>query len=69
MHPDRGGNAVQFDRIARAYQTLTNPKLKANWEAYGNPDGRIKGKSQSLKIIHFMTTVGFTLFENFLFFD
>ncbi|CAI5439045.1 unnamed protein product [Caenorhabditis angaria] len=38
-HPDRGGDPVHFDRIAKAYQALTDKEAKENWEKYGNPDG------------------------------
>ncbi|CAI4230923.1 unnamed protein product [Auanema sp. JU1783] len=39
MHPDRGGDSVMFDKIAKAYQALTDNESKENWEKYGNPDG------------------------------
>ncbi|VIO96374.1 Uncharacterized protein BM_BM6961 [Brugia malayi] len=39
MHPDKGGDPVQFDRIAKAYQALTDDESRENWEKYGNPDG------------------------------
>uniref|UniRef100_A0A915ACS8 J domain-containing protein n=1 Tax=Parascaris univalens TaxID=6257 RepID=A0A915ACS8_PARUN len=39
MHPDKGGDPVQFDRIAKAYQALTDEESRENWEKYGNPDG------------------------------
>ena len=35
-HPSRGGNAKEFDQIAKAYETLTNNEFRANWEKYGN---------------------------------
>ncbi|GMR52909.1 hypothetical protein PMAYCL1PPCAC_23104 [Pristionchus mayeri] len=38
-HPDRGGDAMQFDRIAKAYQALTDETSRENWQKYGNPDG------------------------------
>uniref|UniRef100_A0A0N4ZPJ4 J domain-containing protein n=1 Tax=Parastrongyloides trichosuri TaxID=131310 RepID=A0A0N4ZPJ4_PARTI len=38
-HPDRGGDAEAFDKIAKAYQALTDDEARANWEKYGNPDG------------------------------
>ncbi|KAE9419890.1 hypothetical protein Angca_003294 [Angiostrongylus cantonensis] len=39
MHPDRGGDAQMFDKIAKAYQALTDDESRENWEKYGNPDG------------------------------
>lgn len=39
MHPDKGGDPIQFDRIAKAYQALTDEESRENWEKYGNPDG------------------------------
>ncbi len=39
-HPDRGGNAEVFQKIAKAYEALSDPEAKANWEKYGNPDGK-----------------------------
>ncbi|KAE9547988.1 hypothetical protein FO519_008807 [Halicephalobus sp. NKZ332] len=38
-HPDRGGDEMAFDMIAKAYQALTNDESRENWEKYGNPDG------------------------------
>lgn len=39
-HPDKGGNEELFQKIAKAYETLSNPDVRANWEKYGNPDGK-----------------------------
>ncbi|VDN50841.1 unnamed protein product [Dracunculus medinensis] len=39
LHPDKGGDPVQFDRVAKAYQALTDEESRENWEKYGNPDG------------------------------
>ncbi|PAV91335.1 hypothetical protein WR25_21915 isoform D [Diploscapter pachys] len=38
-HPDRGGDPVRFDQLAKAYQALTEEEARKNWELYGNPDG------------------------------
>lgn len=38
-HPDKGGDAAVFQKIAKAYEALSNPVARANWEKYGNPDG------------------------------
>ena len=39
-HPDRGGDAAMFQKIAKAYEALSDPDARANWEKYGNPDGK-----------------------------
>ncbi|CAM9406611.1 unnamed protein product [Chrysoparadoxa australica] len=43
-HPDKNpGNKMaedMFMKIAKAYEALTDPVSKANWEKYGNPDGK-----------------------------
>ncbi len=39
-HPDKGGNQELFQKIAKAYEALSEPEARANWEKYGNPDGR-----------------------------
>lgn len=42
-HPDKIGPAEspgQFNRIAKAYEALTDPIAKRNYERYGHPDGR-----------------------------
>jgi curved DNA-binding protein CbpA len=40
-HPDRGGDAKTFQRIARAYSALTDPAAKANFLEKGNPEGTL----------------------------
>jgi len=48
-HPDKNKNNPQaearFMMIAKAYEALTDPEAKANYEKYGNPDGK-----QSLEV-------------------
>ena len=40
-HPDKpGGNAELFQKIAKAYEALTDPAARENYEKFGNPDGR-----------------------------
>ena len=43
-HPDKNPNNPQaeatFMMVAKAYEALTNPVAKENWEKYGNPDGK-----------------------------
>jgi len=44
FHPDKNiGNeraAQMFMMVAKAYEALTDEVAKANWEQYGNPDGK-----------------------------
>lgn len=44
FHPDKNPNNPQaeatFMMVAKAYEALTNPVAKENWEKYGNPDGK-----------------------------
>jgi len=44
FHPDKNPNNPQaeatFMMVAKAYEALTNPVAKDNWEKYGNPDGK-----------------------------
>lgn len=41
FHPDKpGGNAELFQKIAKAYEALTDPIARRNFELHGNPDGR-----------------------------
>lgn len=43
-HPDKNpGNQTSLDiflRVAKAYEALTDPVAKKNWEEFGNPDGK-----------------------------
>ena len=47
-HPDRNMGdptaAEKFIRITKAYETLTNELVRANYEKYGNPDGPVPVK-------------------------
>ena len=36
-HPDRGGNADTFRLVKTAYDTLTDPKLRPNMNAFTKP--------------------------------
>ena len=37
-HPDKGGDAVAFQRIVKAYETLTDPAQREAWEAGASDD-------------------------------
>ena len=43
-HPDKNPNnpaaEAMFMMVAKAYEALTDPVAKENWEKYGNPDGK-----------------------------
>ena len=39
-------------QVARAYNTLTDPAAKENYELYGNPDGRQSLAVRSLSLSH-----------------
>lgn len=43
-HPDKNpGNQTALDiflKVAKAYEALTDPVAKKNWEEFGNPDGK-----------------------------
>lgn len=43
-HPDKNPNnpaaEAMFMMVAKAYESLTDPVAKDNWEKYGNPDGK-----------------------------
>jgi translocation protein SEC63 len=49
FHPDKnpGDRAAEakFMMVSKAYEALTNEEARANWEKYGNPDGK-----QSLEV-------------------
>jgi len=58
FHPDKNPGdevaAKQFILISKAYQTLTDPQTKKNWEEYGNPDG-YQGTSVTIGLPSFLT--------------
>lgn len=37
-HPDRGGDAEQFKTISRAYETLSDPQKRAQYDQFGNDE-------------------------------
>ncbi|XP_063701699.1 translocation protein SEC63 homolog [Culicoides brevitarsis] len=40
LHPDKEtGDEKKFMMLTKAYQALTDPEARKNWEKYGNPDG------------------------------
>ena len=41
LHPDKPtGDEERFQKLAKAYEALSDPEARANWEKYGNPDGK-----------------------------
>ncbi len=39
-HPDKGGDAATFQKIAKAYEALMDPVARENLAKFGNPDGK-----------------------------
>ncbi len=39
MHPDKGGNELQYLELVKAYKALTDEESRKAWEEHGNPDG------------------------------
>ena len=48
-HPDRGGDVKLFQRITRAYHTLTKEADRRNYERFGNPEGVFEDKFGSMR--------------------
>lgn len=38
-HPDKGGDSEQFKKIQGAYELLSDPQKRQNFDQFGNPDG------------------------------
>ena len=38
-HPDKGGDPEQFKKIQGAYDILSDPQKRQNFDQFGNPDG------------------------------
>lgn len=38
-HPDKGGDPEQFKKIQGAYDLLSDPQKRQNFDQFGNPDG------------------------------
>jgi DnaJ-class molecular chaperone len=38
-HPDRGGNAEKFKEVNNAYEILSNPDKRRNFDQFGDPNG------------------------------
>ena len=37
-HPDKGGDDKKFKKIAEAYEVLSNPEKKSNYDRFGTAD-------------------------------
>jgi DnaJ-class molecular chaperone len=44
-HPDKGGDPEQFKKIQGAYDILSDPQKKQNFDQFGNPDGPQMGQN------------------------
>jgi len=42
-HPDKGGNPEEFKKIQGAYDILSDPQKRQNFDQFGNPDGPTQG--------------------------
>jgi len=42
-HPDKGGDPEQFKKIQGAYDILSDPQKRQNFDQFGNPDGPPQG--------------------------
>jgi DnaJ-class molecular chaperone len=42
-HPDKGGNPEEFKKIQAAYDILSDPQKKENFDRFGTPDGQPQG--------------------------
>ena len=42
-HPDKGGDAEKFKKVQEAYEILSNPQKRQNFDQFGNPEGPMGG--------------------------
>ena len=42
-HPDKGGDEDVFKKISSSYEILSDDEKKKNYDAYGDPKGRVQG--------------------------
>jgi molecular chaperone DnaJ len=42
-HPDKGGDAEKFKKVQEAYEILTDPQKRENFDRFGTPEGPPQG--------------------------
>jgi len=42
-HPDKGGDAEKFKKVQEAYEILTDPQKRQNYDQFGTPEGPQQG--------------------------
>lgn len=45
-HPDKGGDAEKFKEIGHAYEVLTDPQRRANYDQFGSDEPRMGGPDE-----------------------